>query len=531
MFSTISSTSKTTLHNIKLQNFNSDDDDNKNHIHDAIFSPYLNKNQGTSQNLSPFIRRDSFQHHHGEKKKEEDGEIGVFGAEKYFNESEVDSSSVASSSIATSKYLHQHHQQRDHHQTALEPYGTPSIRSESTTCNSQSALLQSAMIMRSSQRNNNKNKNMNSNHKAQAKSFLAGIGIKCSCSDKNSVEINDHAGETSFNKAAIYDVYLGKTVPRKVLNVGADSNSHSPKISKPVEKFIGVGLNKDLPFSPVSSSSGLGNHFLKMQIQSQEQEQAQEEGQEEEEEEEPRKSLAVFGSPILSQHKSNKSLSFDKKLRIPKRMEDIIDHHNHNHFSRRNSGSNFNDAASDASSDLFEIESIKGGGSGQNNNNSFLARQARSSSDAAAGCGSPPGYAPSEASIEWSVITASAAVMSDCDDQMSEVTVRSPIRVVPVAAASTQRRRSHGGGAGMLLGGCKSHKAVRVAGDAFITYEKPNPNVNSPQSRHHRMSNSSSHQSQVIARFQKESSKLANGNYGGARHGFAPTPPSQLLYK
>ncbi|MED6180256.1 hypothetical protein PIB30_008756 [Stylosanthes scabra] len=525
MFSTISSTSKTTLHNIKLQNFNSDDDDNKNQIHDAIFSPYLNKNQGTSsQKLSPFIRRDSFQHQHGEKKKEEDGEIGVFGAEKYFNESEVDSSSVASSSIATSKYLHQHHQQRDHHQTPLEPYGTPSIRSESTTCNSQSALLQSSIIMRSAQRNNknkNMNMNMNSNHKPQAKSFLAGIGIKCSCSDKDSVEINDHAGETSFNKAAIYDVYLGKTVPRKVLNVGADSSSHSPKISKPVEKFIGVGLNKDLPFSPVSSSSGLGNHLLKMQIQEQEQ------AQEEEEEEEPRKSLAVFGSPILSQHKSNKSLSFDKKLRIPKRMEDIIDHHNHNHFGRRNSGSNFNDAASDASSDLFEIESIKGGGSGQNNNNSFLARQATSSSDAAAGCGSPTGYAPSEASIEWSVVTASAAVMSDCDDQMSEVTVRSPIRV----AASTQRRRSHSGGAGMLLGGCKSHKAVRVAGDAFITYEKPNSNVNSPQRRRHRMSNSSSHQSQVIARFQKDSSKLANGNYGGARHGYAPTPPSQLLYK
>ncbi|KAL1327733.1 hypothetical protein HN51_037739 [Arachis hypogaea] len=487
MVSTIPSTSKTNLYNTKLQNFNSDD---------AIFSPYLNKNQGTSQKLSPFIRRDSFQHHHGEKKKEEDGEIGVFGAEKYFNDGEVDSSSVASSSIATSKYLHQH---RDHHQIAQESYGTPSIRSEST-CNSQSALLHSAMMMRNSQRNN-KNKNMN-NNKALAKSFLAGIGIKCSCSDKNSVEINDHAGEISFSKTAIYDVYLGKTVPRKILNSGADSDTHSPKISKPVEKFIGVGLNKDFPFSPVSSSSGLGNHFVKMQIQSS---QAQEEGEEGEEEEEPRKSLAVFGSPILS-HKS-KSSSFDKKLRIPKRMEDIIDHHKHNHLGA-NSGSNFNDAASDASSDLFEIESIKG-------NNSFLARQATS------GCGSPTGYAPSEASIEWSVVTASAAVMSDCDEQMSEVTVRSPIRV-PVAASSsrreTQRRRSHG----MLLGGCKSHKAVRVAGDAFITYEKPNSNVNSPQSRHHRISNSSSHSQ--LARFQKESSKVA-------RHAYAATPPSQLLYK
>ncbi|MCI01260.1 protein PHYTOCHROME KINASE SUBSTRATE 1, partial [Trifolium medium] len=77
------------------------------------------------------------------------------------------------------------------------------------------------------------------------------------------------------------------------------------------------------------------------------------------------------------------------------------------------------DAASDASSDLFEIESLKGKSS-----NNFLTRQ---TSDAASSCVSPNNYAPSEASIEWSVVTASAAVMSDCEDQMSEFTIRSPI--------------------------------------------------------------------------------------------------------
>ncbi|CAB4264614.1 unnamed protein product [Prunus armeniaca] len=58
-----------------------------------------------------------------------------------------------------------------------------------------------------------------------------------------------------------------------------------------------------------------------------------------------------------------------------------------------------NESDSDASSDLFEIESLTGKA------NPFLARQA---SDAAtSGCMTPTTcYAPSEASIEWSVVTA-----------------------------------------------------------------------------------------------------------------------------
>ena len=511
MVSTISSTANSRFH--QFQTLNSDD--NKNHLRDAIFSPYLHSKVGTlvgkhvetSQKLSPFISNRKDPLHQGEK-KEEDGEIGVFGAEKYFNEGEVEASGAAN--IAATKYLHL----RDH-QKALEArqykvqYGTPSVRSEST-CNSQTALLHSAM-MRNSQRDKK--------NKAQAKSFLAGLGINCSCSDKNSVDTSDHAREVSFNKTAIYDVYHGRTTPKKVFNVGGLDAYHSVKINKPQaellinkdvhfpkpEKF-GVGLNKEngLAFSPVNP--GLRNHLVKMQPQL-----------EEEEEEEPRKSLAVFGSPILN-HKS-KSLSFDKKLTIPSRdaalkMEEID-------FTA-NSGSNYNDAASDASSDLFEIESIKG------KPNTFLSRQ---TSDAASGCVSPTCYAPSEASIEWSVVTASAAVLSDCEEQMSEVTIRSPIRTSSAPSngktrdsRETQRRRP-----GMLLG-CKSHKAVRVAGDAFITHEKPSSN--SPQTRH-RINTSQ------VARFPKES-KL--GNYGAThgQHAYA-TPPSmqwfhspqasQLLYK
>ena len=128
------------------------------------------------------------------------------------------------------------------------------------------------------------------------------------------------------------------------------------------------------------------------------------------------------------------------------------------------SGVNYNDTESDASSDLFEIESVTGKA------NPFLARQA---SDANSGCVTPTTcYAPSEASIEWSVVTASAAdvsVMSDCEELRPTKAVSSAIIDAKTKTnKEIQKRRS-----GILLG-CKSHKAVRVAGDAYKTIEKAN---------------------------------------------------------
>ncbi|KAK7362286.1 hypothetical protein VNO77_04396 [Canavalia gladiata] len=480
---TISSTTNTSFH--QLQTFKSESNNNK--LSDAIFSLYLNGNErnsvgklgeaSQSHKVNPFISNRKSPLHQLEK-KEDSGEIGVFGAEKYFNGGEVET--PRSSNIAVTRNLHQ----RDEQHLALATrkhtvqHGTPSIRSEST-CNSQSALLQSGK----------RNSSRNRKDKGQAKSVLAGLGFKCSCSDKDSVD----AGEISFNKTASYGAVHGKTTPRRLIDIAALDAGHSIKISKPNPELLkinrdvyfqkqdkfGVGLNrekKSLALSTMSSGLGNQNHLVKMQLPL-------------EEEENPRKSLEVFGSPILSN--KSKSLSFDKRLIIPSReatpkMEEM--------------GSNYNDAGSDASSDLFEIESIKG-----NKTNPFLARQ---TSDAASSCVSPTTcYAPSEASIEWSVVTASAAVMSDCDDQMSEVTIRSPINTSLItpsngkakASKEVQRRRPS-----MLLG-CKSHKAVRVAGDAFITYEKPS---STPQVRN---KTNTSH----VARFPTEA-KL--GNFG-ARHG------------
>lgn len=464
--------SNSTLHHLKT--FNSQN--NNNLLRDASFSSYLNNKEETFADSShPFTRKDPL---HQGVKKEDDEEIGVFEAEKYFHGGEIGSPRVAI--IGASKYQHQKKEE-----TAQETrrykvlYGTPSVRSESSL-NSQSALLPSVV----------NNSSRNSKSKAQRKSFLAGLGCKCYCSDKNSVDISDHAaGEISFNKAATYGAVHGKRTSKKLINTDADSN-HSAKATKPHAEIF---INKDvyfqkpekLPFSTVNSSSG--NQPLKVQIQV----------------EKPRKSLEVFGSPILDN--ISKSVSFDRRLSMPS-------------WESANSVANFDDdAASDASSDLFEIDSFTG------KSNPFLGK---STSNIASGCASPTTcYAPSEASIAWSVVTASAV---DFDDQRSVATIRSPIRtssltssnVKPKAGKEMQRRHSSN------LLGCKSQKAVGVAVDAFTTCEKPG---STPQIRR---------KSEMFPHVTKLQGGAKEENFGakhGQQHVYAKRTPSprassQLLY-
>ncbi|KAJ7953801.1 protein PHYTOCHROME KINASE SUBSTRATE 1-like [Quillaja saponaria] len=402
-----------------------DFENSNNHLRDASFSSYLNstdedfvqKLADSSQNLSSIIstKRDGVLL--GGKK--EDGEIGVFGAEKYFNGG-IDEGSPRIANMSTRKYRPKKDEQVDlaTRKCKNQP-GTPSVRSESSW-NSQSALLQSSLRNPSAAKKN----------KAHGKSFLATLG--CKCLDKNSV-ISENAGEIDLSNIANYGVAYVKSSTKKSFKAGQDLNG--------LVQNKGMVLNRENCFQ-----------FPDMPVKLQ----FQQEG-----EDKPTKSLEVSGSSILD--KRSKSLSLDKKVKMMSwdatpRVEEI-------EFSA-SAGGHYNDTESDASSDLFEIESLSG------KPQPFLARQA---SDAA----STTCYAPSEASIEWSVVTASAAefsMMSDYEDLRPAARITSPAKTPSASSSGKTRSKSREIQRlrpGIFLG-CKSHKAVRVAGDAYRMNEKAN---------------------------------------------------------
>lgn len=145
-----------------------------------------------------------------------------------------------------------------------------------------------------------------------------------------------------------------------------------------------------------------------------------------------RRSQRVFGSPIKKLTMATWDAiapSAAEELKIPSISSEM-----------------HNDSDSDASSDLFEIESLY-------KDNPCMTPTT---------C-----YAPSEASVEWSVVTASAAdfsLLSDSDDLASTISTPCPKKagVSPKTVPFKEMPRIRPS----ILSGCKSHKAVSVAGDA-----------------------------------------------------------------
>lgn len=162
---------------------------------------------------------------------------------------------------------------------------------------------------------------------------------------------------------------------------------------------------------------------------------------------ESRRSIEVFGSRKGSSRGGDVATNMERKLSmltwdaipIPKGR-------NQNHPPTSTTGSaTICDAASDASSDLFEIEDVSG----------TIYPLLEAPDDGASTCMSPATslYAPSEASIQWSVVTASAADFSTDfnDDSVSA-------KVVKTRTANHVHKSRPSG-----LLGCKSIKAVEVA--------------------------------------------------------------------
>ncbi|EOA25876.1 hypothetical protein CARUB_v10019254mg [Capsella rubella] len=327
------------------------------------------------------------------KKASEDPEIGVFGAEKYFN-GDMDNSDQGSSVLSLS--LTNPEAERtilDQKQSEKKSTGTPSVRSESSW-NSQSVLLQNKLVnsCNSSLQEKKNSKGQIQKVSSNKKSFLANLGCKCACSDGNSVDVDE--------------------------NISVKRSS-DPNISV---------FTKRKMENHMSSSANMNSDLIRIQKQ---------------EELSQRKSLEVFGSPVNIE---KKRIVVQQKLALRP-------------WESRTEEEDKKSEASDTSADLFEIESLTG------KPKPLLTRQG---SDPA----SPTCYAPSEVSVEWSIVTASAAdfsVMSECATSPVRRNSRSSqIPRIPIIAKPAPQRRnsssSSGGGSGFLLS-CKSHKSVRVSGD------------------------------------------------------------------
>lgn len=416
---------------------------------DASFSSYLSKTEEaflrslgeSSRKLTnPTTMTSTTQEERNKKnsgrlsKKEQDEEIGVFGAEKYFTGLiDEESPRITSHKIAR-KYQRTEDEVGIKNPDQIHETRTPSIRSESSSWNSQSALLQSGM-------KNNINpqiKKKNSKMINKKKYFFPNLGCNyCSCSDENAVDTineldHDDVGEISFKK----------------------SNNKSTAINHRAVEINSKKLDREPCFSFPSSKQGarIKNDEGKLAM---------------------RKSVEVFGSPVaLEKGHSNRSLSLDKRLsnwdlgtstQKPKAAADEIE------LDANSAGivNIYQDSESDASSDLFEIESLT-----EKTSNLFLTRLP-SDDNTTSGCVTPTTcYAPSEASIEWSVVTASCAadvlsVMSDCELEQRKSS----------AADNKEIQRSKR--PSNILLGCKSHKAVRVAGDAYYKADDDHNNKSS----------------------------------------------------
>ncbi|KAL9246392.1 hypothetical protein vseg_019933 [Gypsophila vaccaria] len=122
------------------------------------------------------------------------------------------------------------------------------------------------------------------------------------------------------------------------------------------------------------------------------------------------------------------------------------------------SGPHKDDTESDTSSDLFEIDCLSCTGTP-----TVVPHESRIESD---------GYEPSEASVDWSVVTASAAdftAVSDTEDQKSTLTSVTDVRVVDHKSRSSEKKSGQKSRNIRVFGGCRSQKAVRVAMNFYKT--------------------------------------------------------------
>ncbi|KAG9154731.1 hypothetical protein Leryth_014231 [Lithospermum erythrorhizon] len=345
---------------------------NNNHISHsprvASFSHYLNNN--SEENFMLKVTSNI------EKSKVKDGEIDIFGADKYFK-MKLDDETQPCMNNRTPNNLH-------NHKKSNVGSKTPSVYSEASSWNSQTALMKKLHYQR-----NPSDQNLSDQmkqKKALGMRFLNSFACTGPCMEKKSIYVNQNRPD--------YGSRL--------------TNDHYPSqnFSKQAE-------------------------ILSLKLEDQ-----------------PRESLEVFGCKSM---RKGDIVAANLERKVSMLSWDAIPKAESFTTTTQKSSSHCDDMASDASSDLFEIENILGNGY-----------------DTISSCMSPTNYAPSEASIQWSVVTASAAefasVISDNYEERSvsvagDVHSRSEKTIKSAMVAKGGQKSNKTGG----FLGCNSQKAVDVA--------------------------------------------------------------------
>ncbi|KAI3994435.1 hypothetical protein MKX01_012692 [Papaver californicum] len=324
--------------------------------------------------------------------------------------------------------------------------------------------------------------------RSNSKNIFAAFGCKCYCSDKKSVDVDESVGDYNSNDPPSF--FENKQFDSSRVNINALSKLQTKVEQQPIGfaqtiqtstewfkeelpslKFdkLGFQFNKQDYLPLPNSNAGVENvvNFGSKDVK-----------EEDKEDNKPRTSLDVFRAPIFS--KEEITLNLQSKLNLlnwddsSSRAERIS--------AVLTSIEMDDDTASDISSDLFEIKTLSANG-----NHPFF-QSSQESDDDESTCMSPTTcYEPSEASIEWSVVTASAAnlsVVSYSGDQKPVTETKTPNASTKNVIHKEVQKRS--------LIGCKSSKSVKVVKHA---HRIPN-RLNSEKQMHHK------------TRFQAESAKV-----------------------
>ncbi|PHT46227.1 hypothetical protein CQW23_15385 [Capsicum baccatum] len=337
---------------------------------------------------------------HQERAKSKDGELSIFGADKYFNK-KMEYGAVPTTGVKYGGQTNKGMVDVPHLKPSSRT-GAPSICSEASSFNSQSALLQ----------NLPRNRCQTNQKKITGRRFFASFGCQGPCSGKKAVRV-DRSSEPGLSQPG-----SKHSAGHFALSSGTASVDEKLRVVK-----------KDLDDQDLTI-------------------------------EEQRKSIEVFGSGKM--RKGDIAGNLERKLSML--SWDAIPKAQNLSTTTIGSSTVCDDMASDASSDLFEIENISSCGYGVMNTQT---------SDYVPGCVSPATtqYAPSEASIEWSVITASAAdyssVISDYDAKIISINADTNTKTNKNAVGKEDQKARPGG-----LLGCKSLKAVSVVETVYKTSEK-----------------------------------------------------------